>query len=243
MKRTHLSGIARWPSAVTVAAAAALAASLSLSSPAASAATAAPAKPSAAAPRAVSHGSSHDTVCGETTAGKLTDCPKPLSRSQLPAGAKNSARVSKTPANLAALVDTRTWTSGGGNTFPGADVPFGMAQWSPDTSPNRSSGGGYNYGDTSLTGYSLTHISGPGCAAGGDVPILPMTGALPSGNPNNVLTSFTNTGEVAQAGYYSAQSNMPDTITSEFTATPHTSMGRFTLGAARLKGLLTWSFA
>src|SRR5487761_1515227 len=139
MKRTHLSGIARWPSAVTVAAAAALAASLALSSPGASAATAAPAKPSAAAPRAVSHGSSHDTVCGETTAGKLTDCPKPLSRSQLPAGAKNSARVSKTPANLAALVDTRTWTSGGGNTFPGADVPFGMAQWSPDTSPNRSS--------------------------------------------------------------------------------------------------------
>jgi predicted alpha-1,2-mannosidase len=136
--------------------------------------------------------------------------------------------VSQTPANLAALVDTRTWTSGGGNTFPGADVPFGMAQWSPDTSPDRSAGGGYGYGDTSLIGYSLTHVSGPGCGAGGDVPILPMTGALPSGNPNSVLTSFTNSGEVAQAGYYSAQSNMPDTITSELTATPHTSMGRFT---------------
>ena len=55
-----------------------------------------------------------------------------------------------------------------------------------------------------------------------------MTGALPSGDPNNATTSFTNTGEIAQAGYYSADSNMPSTITSEFTATPHSSMGRFT---------------
>jgi predicted alpha-1,2-mannosidase len=228
MKRTHLPGIARWPSAVMVAAAA-LAAGLSLSSPAASAATAASARPSASSPGAAfSPGSSHGTACGKTATGKLADCPKPLSKSQLPAGAKNSAIVSQPVSDVASLVDTRTWTSGGGNTFPGADVPFGMVQWSPDTSPDRSDGGGYSYGDTSLTGYSLTHVSGPGCGAGGDVPILPMTGALPSGNPNSVLTSFTNTGEVAQAGYYSAQSNMPDTITSEFTATPHTSMGRFT---------------
>ena len=126
------------------------------------------------------------------------------------------------------MVDTRTWTSGGGNTFPGADVPFGQVQWSPDTMPNNNAGGGYSYGDSELWGYSLTHVSGPGCGAAGDVPILPMTGALPSGDPNNATTSFTNTGEIAQAGYYSADSNMPSTITSEFTATPHSSMGRFT---------------
>jgi predicted alpha-1,2-mannosidase len=128
----------------------------------------------------------------------------------------------------AQLVDTRTWTTNGGNTFPGADAPFGMVQWSPDTMPNRNAGGGYNYGDSALTGYSLTHISGPGCGAAEDVPILPMTGALPSGDPSNVTTSFTNTAEVAQAGYYSAESNLPQTVTSEFTATPHSSMGRFT---------------
>jgi predicted alpha-1,2-mannosidase len=175
-------------------------------------------------------GSSHGTACIKTASGRLADCPSPLARSELPAGARNPAIVTSPVAqsDLAALVDTRTWTSGGGNTFPGADVPFGMVQWSPDTSPNRSVGGGYNYGDTSLTGYSLTHVSGPGCGAGGDVPILPLTGALPSGNPNSVLSSFTNTGEIAQAGYYSAQSNMPNTITSQFTATPRTSMGRFT---------------
>jgi predicted alpha-1,2-mannosidase len=138
--------------------------------------------------------------------------------------------------DLAALVDTRTWTSartqtsGGGNTFPGADVPFGMVQWSPDTMPDRTDGGGYTYGDKQITGFSLTHLSGPGCPAAGDVPILPMTGSLPAGDPSSVTTSFTNVGEVAQAGYYSAISNgpAPNTIRSEFTATPHTAMGKFT---------------
>ena len=82
--------------------------------------------------------------------------------------------------NLAGLVDTRTWTSGGGNTYPGAQAPFGMIQWSPDTMPGRVDGGGYTFTDKKLYGYSLTHISGTGCRAAGDVPVLPMTGALPA---------------------------------------------------------------
>src|SRR6266568_963257 len=170
-------------------------------------------------------------ACSKGQNGRLLACPKPVPESKLPSGAKNTATVTEPVGDLAQLVDTRTWTTGGGNTYPGATAPFGMTQWSPDTMPNRSAGGGYSFGDTSLTGYSLTHISGPGCGAAGDVPILPMTGALPSGNPNNATTKFSNTGEVAQAGYYSAQSNQPDTITSEFTATPHSSMGRFTFPA------------
>jgi predicted alpha-1,2-mannosidase len=157
---------------------------------------------------------------------------------KLPAAARNTAQVSPTVTAPATVVDTRTWTTGGGNTFPGAEAPFGMVQWSPDTVPNRNAGGGYNFGDTSITGYSLTHISGPGCGAGGDVPILPVTGALPSGNPNSITTKFTNTGEIAQAGYYSAQTNQPDTITSEFTATPHSSMGRFTYPSTATAGLI-----
>jgi predicted alpha-1,2-mannosidase len=131
-----------------------------------------------------------------------------------------------TSTDLASLVNTLTWTSGGGNTFPGADVPFGMVQWSPDV-PGGGAGGGYDIGATSLMGFGLTHISGPGCGAAGDVPILPMTGSLPS-NPNSYNTSLSHNGEVAQAGYYSVQSNAPNTITSEFTATPHSAMGRFT---------------
>jgi predicted alpha-1,2-mannosidase len=174
-------------------------------------------------------GGSHGTACTVTQLGRLANCPRPLPAGKLPAGARDTHSVTSPVSDIAGLVDTRTWTSGGGNTYPGAEVPYGMVQWSPDTSPNRSAGGGYNYGDTSLMGYSLTHISGPGCGAAGDVPILPMTGSLPSGDPNNVMTSFTNTGEVAQAGYYSAQSNGPgNTITSQFTATPRTALGQFT---------------
>jgi predicted alpha-1,2-mannosidase len=165
--------------------------------------------------------------CRKGADGRVTSCPPALSQPRLPAGAKNKAALS-TVSDPATLVDTRTWTSSGGNTFPGADVPFGMVQWSPDTMPTYNAGGGYQYGDESLWGYSLTHVSGPGCGAAGDVPILPMTGALPSGDPSQATTSFTNTGEVAQAGYYSAQSNLPDTITSQFAETPHSAMGDFT---------------
>jgi predicted alpha-1,2-mannosidase len=247
MRPKHTVRLARWPATVTLAAAAVLAVGMSLGSSAAMASSSpnptpsasprpapsisprpGPSSPVSASGRPATRPAPHPTRCGEARDGHVTDCARPLVKSQLPAGARNSAVVRQAPSNPAALVDTRTWTSGGGNTFPGADVPFGMVQWSPDTYPDRNAGGGYGYGDTKLMGYSLTHLSGPGCGAGGDVPILPMTGALPSGNPNNVMTSFTNTGEVAQAGYYSAQSNMPNTITSEFTATPHSSMGRFT---------------
>jgi predicted alpha-1,2-mannosidase len=224
---------------VTLTAAAALAIGISLAGPAAAASQPTPSStrspaPSissgatASSPAGTSAGASGVT-CTKNPAGHLVDCAKPVAKSKVPAGAKNNATLAQPVTDIASMVDTRTWTSGGGNTYPGADVPFGMVQWSPDTSPDRNAGGGYGFGDTSLIGYSLTHISGPGCGAAGDVPILPMTGALPSGNPNNVMTSFTNTGEVAQAGYYSAQSNGPDnTITSAFTATPHTAMGQFT---------------
>jgi predicted alpha-1,2-mannosidase len=88
-----------------------------------------------------------------------------------------------------------------GNTFPGADVPHGMLQWSPDTS-SRPKGGGYNYADSSITGFSLTHVSGVGCDAAGDVPILPVTGALGS-DPGSASEFFSHSSETATPGYYS----------------------------------------
>jgi predicted alpha-1,2-mannosidase len=182
-------------------------------------------------------GNARTATCVKAANGRLINCPKPVSAKALPQGAKDTSTLA-TVSDPASLVDTRTWTTGGGNTFPGADVPYGMVQWSPDTMPNRNAGGGYNYGDESLTGYSLTHVSGPGCGAAGDIPILPITGDLPSGDPNDATTAFTNAGEVAQAGYYSAQSNMPDTITSQFTETPHSAMGRFTFPSTTQAGFL-----
>ena len=78
------------------------------------------------------------------------------------------------------LVNPTIGTSGGVDTFPGPDVPFGMMQWSPDTSPTRPIAGGYDYQDSQISGFSLTHLSGAGCGAEGDVPILPYVGSLPA---------------------------------------------------------------
>jgi len=138
----------------------------------------------------------------------------------------------------ASHVNTLIGTTSGGNTFPGADYPFGMLQWSPDTTPDRPSGGGYNYKDTAIRGFSLTHVSGPGCSgAFGDVPILPLTGGLPGGDLKATQQAFSHDGEVATAGYYSVKIGNP-AITTELTATLHSAMARFTYPATNNASLL-----
>jgi predicted alpha-1,2-mannosidase len=121
----------------------------------------------------------------------------------------------------AALVNPFLGTSNGGNTFPGADAPFGMVQWSPDTT-SRPPGGNYAYGDSTITGFSLTHLSGPGCNAMADVPILPTTGAV-----NSAATStFSHSTESASAGAYTV--TLGNGVKTELTATARTGMARFT---------------
>jgi putative alpha-1,2-mannosidase len=63
------------------------------------------------------------------------------------------------------VVNSTVMTTNGGNDFPGVNVPFGMVQRSSDTSPSRPLGGGYNFNNTMLRGFSLTHMAGPGCGA------------------------------------------------------------------------------
>ena len=96
-----------------------------------------------------------------------------------------------------------TGTSANGNTFPGADVPFGMLQWSPDTGSNAP--GGYSYADHTITGFSLTHLSGAGCRIFGDVPFLPTTAQLGASPANGLWpydSSFSHTAEQAAPGSY-----------------------------------------
>jgi predicted alpha-1,2-mannosidase len=84
-------------------------------------------------------------------------------------------------------------------------VPFGMLQWSPDTSPDTvQSGGGYAYGDTRVNGFSLTHLSGSGCPSYQDVPILPTVGPL-GATPAAALDTFSHAQEHASPGMYAAQ--------------------------------------
>ncbi|OXM61438.1 lectin [Amycolatopsis vastitatis] len=124
----------------------------------------------------------------------------------------------------ASLVNPFIGTSNAADDFPGADVPFGMLQWSPDT-PSRPDGGGYEYKDSAITGFSLTHLSGPGCGADGDVPILPTVGAVNTG----ASVSFSHSNESASPGYYSA--GLGNGVTTELTTALRSGIGRFTFPA------------
>jgi predicted alpha-1,2-mannosidase len=135
--------------------------------------------------------------------------------------------------NPASLVDPIIGTSGAVDDFPGADVPFGMVQWSPDT-PSRPSGGGYEYTDKTVTGFSLTHVSGPGCAASGDIPILPTSGPVGAA-PGSATQPLDHAAETAAAGTYSLTSGG---ITSQLTSTRHTGSGRFTFPKGAQANLL-----
>lgn len=96
------------------------------------------------------------------------------------------AAVSGPSERPSALVDPLIGSSNGGNTYPGATLPYGMIAWSPtSTTGDQTSTGaanGYEYGATRIRGLSLTHVNGAGCnpGAAGDVPIMPFVGDVTS---------------------------------------------------------------
>src|SRR6201996_2653757 len=149
----------------------------------------------------------------------------------VPAVAQAATAPARTPAaaaDPAALVDPLVGTGSGGDvvgqvdTFPGADRPFGMVQWSPDT-PSRPDGGGYSDSDSSTPGYSLTHVSGPGCAVAGDFPVLPFTGTLPA-DPASATASFSHSTESAHPGSYAVTAGG---VRTRLAVTDRTGVARF----------------
>jgi predicted alpha-1,2-mannosidase len=97
-------------------------------------------------------------------------------------------------------------TGGHGHTFPGATIPFGMVQLSPDTRIDGSWDGcsGYHYSDTTIYGFSHTHLNGTGCSDFGDIMIMPFMGK--ASLDNKVYSSkFSHQNEKATAGFYSVK--------------------------------------
>ena len=131
-------------------------------------------------------------------------------------------------ANPAGHVDTLIGTGTGGETvgeindFPGASVPFGMVQYSPDTVNNYA---GYDYENPRSTGFSMTHAS-VGCAAFGDISMLPTTTPIGS-EPWNAWERIAHDDtEQGMPGYYTLR--FPGTgVSAELTATTRTGVGRF----------------
>ena len=90
-----------------------------------------------------------------------------------------------------------------GHTFPGAIVPFGAVQLSPDTRLEGWDGcSGYHYSDNRIYGFSHTHLSGTGCSDYGDILVMPFAGT-PSVNNKEYSSTFSHKNEKATAGYYS----------------------------------------
>ncbi len=124
-----------------------------------------------------------------------------------------------------AQVDTRIGTAGGGNTYPGATLPFGMVQWSPDTTTDAW----YFYGDTKILGFSMTHLSGAGCSLYGDFGVLPVTGELQQ-SPGKDLKAygaeFDHAKEETHPGYYAV--TLASGVRVELTVTERGGIARFT---------------
>ncbi|HUP12846.1 MAG TPA: GH92 family glycosyl hydrolase, partial [Niastella sp.] len=147
--------------------------------------------------------------------------------------------------NAAQYVNPLIGTQRMGHTFPGATVPFGMVQLSPDTDtlPYEMNGkyngdvykycAGYQYDDRSIVGFSHTHFSGTGHSDLGDFLIMPTTGALQL-NPGvatdtktGFRSAFSHSNEKAEAGYYKVQLD-DDNITAELTASTRTGFHQYT---------------
>src|SRR5471032_3497956 len=139
-----------------------------------------------------------------------------------------AAGASNPPIGHAGEVDPRIGTGGDGHTFPGATVPFGMVQLSPDTAmPDFKHAykwaAGYRYDDPSIMGFSHTHFSGSGHSDLGDVLVMPIAGDVQlepgdAGKPGSGYRSrFSHTSEVEQAGYYAVTLSDYD-IRAELTA-------------------------
>jgi len=112
----------------------------------------------------------------------------------------------------AAAVNPLIGTTNGGNVFPGATMPFGMVQFSPEATPINAkrmiaAPGGYEYRATKIRGFSLTNVEGWGCAGGsGDVPLMPVTEAVmtsPSKDFRQAYAAeFKHADEKAEPGSY-----------------------------------------
>ncbi|MBS1743373.1 MAG: GH92 family glycosyl hydrolase [Bacteroidetes bacterium] len=133
--------------------------------------------------------------------------------------------------NYASLVNPFIGTGGHGHTYPGATMPHGMVQLSPDTRLDGWDGcGGYHYSDNFIFGFSHTHLSGTGCSDYGDILLMPMNGK-PS--PDNKIygSRFNHANEKASAGYYSVLLD-DDNIQTEFTATERTGFHHYRFSSA-----------
>lgn len=150
------------------------------------------------------------------------------------APACNVEELADTELEPASYVDPFIGTGGHGHTFPGATVPFGMVQLSPDTRMNSWDGcSGYHTSDSTIIGFSHTHLSGTGCSDYGDIRFMPIVGEVKYVKGDEAYpqsgyrSAFRHRDEKAKAGYYSVL--LKDYgVTVELTTGKRVAMHRYT---------------
>ena len=107
---------------------------------------------------------------------------------------------------LISLVNPFIGTGGHGHTFPGATLPFGMMQLSPDTRLDGWDGcSGYHYSDNEIYGFSHTHLSGTGVSDYGDILLMPTNKPIlnnGSDGKEGYKSKFSHENEIATPGFY-----------------------------------------
>lgn len=155
----------------------------------------------------------------------------------------------QTSANYVTEVNPFIGTDFTGNTYPGAQAPFGMVQLSPDNGlPGWDRISGYFYPDSTIAGFSHTHLSGTGAGDLYDISFMPVT--LPykeAEQPLGIHSKFSHQDEKAEAGYYSVL--LKDyQIKVELTATDRCGIQRYTFPEAQaaiflnLRKAMNWDF-
>lgn len=161
-----------------------------------------------------------------------------------------TASISLQAQTPASQVNPFVGTGGHGHTYPGATVPFGMVQLSPDTRRDASWDGcsGYHYSDSFIYGFSHTHLSGTGVPDYCDILLMPMNGK-PNPDPKTYRSRFQHQREKARPGYYAVKLD-DGNILAEMSSTtrvgyhkytfPHIGLASIVLDLAHRDQLTGW---
>ncbi len=137
--------------------------------------------------------------------------------------------------NYASLVNPFIGTGGHGHTYPGASMPFGMMQLSPDTRLEGWDGcGGYHYSDSLIYGFSHTHLSGTGIPDYCDILLMPFAGDVKWSN-KEYASPFSHKNEKAHAGYYEVLLDKHN-VKAALTTSVRSGMHQYTFAPAATEG-------
>lgn len=155
---------------------------------------------------------------------------------------KYQKKIYQPKKNILEYVDPFIGTGGHGHTYPGATMPFGMVQLSPDTRLTGWDGcSGYHYSDDTIYGFTHTHLSGTGVSDYGDILLMPVNnasqisqGALPYAA---YQSAFSHDNEMASPGYYEVYLDRPK-VKVELSTTLRTGMHRYTYDELQSPGIV-----